>query len=183
MVKRCEWCEKDALYRDYHDKEWGKPVHDERLLFEYLVLESFQSGLSWYTILKKRANFRVAFDNFNYYKIANYSEDKINELLNDKGIVRHQLKIRATIENANQFIKIQKEFESFDKYIWGFTNYKTIDQKLKNISEAIAKNDLSYKIAKDLKKRGFKFLGSTTVYSYLQAIGVYNDHLIYCDFR
>lgn len=183
MKRRCSWCDKDDLYRDYHDTEWGKPIHDDTLLFEYLILESFQSGLSWYTILAKRENFRKAFDEFNYKKIAQYTEDKIEELMNNKGIIRHRQKILAAVNNATAFMKIKEEFGSFDNYIWGFTNDKTIDNQLQSQEETISKNELSDLISKDLKKRGFKFLGSTTVYSFLQAIGVYNDHLMDCDFR
>jgi DNA-3-methyladenine glycosylase I len=179
-VNRCPWCGKDPLYMEYHDKEWGVPVYEDSTLFEFLLLESFQAGLSWITILKKRENFRNAFDNFDYKKIAVYTETKIQELLEDKGIIRNNLKISATVSNAREFMNIQKEFGSFSKYIWGFLDGKPIKNKLENISEAPAKTPLSDIISKDLKKRGFKFMGSTVVYAHMQATGMVNDHLINC---
>ena len=177
---RCAWCEKDDLYRDYHDNEWGNPVYDDDKLFEFLVLETFQAGLSWYTILKKRENFRIAFDAFNYQKIAKYSDDKIQELLQDAGIIRNTLKIKATVTNAIAFIKVQEEFGSFSKYIWGFTNGKPIDTNVKSLKEIPATTPLSDAISKDLKKRGFKFVGSTVVYAHMQATGIVNDHVADC---
>lgn len=183
MKKRCSWCEKDDLYRDYHDKDWGKPIFEDKKLFEYLTLESFQSGLSWYTILKKREHFRTAFDDFSLEKIALYSDEKVEELLQNKGIIRHRLKILATRNNAQKFIEIQKEWGSFSDYIWDFVDGKPIDYQLTDLKNAISKNELSDKVSKDLKQRGFKFLGSTTVYSFLQAVGIVNDHLVDCDFR
>lgn len=177
---RCGWCEKDDLYRDYHDNEWGKPVYDDDKLFEFLVLETFQAGLSWYTILKKRDNFKVAFDNFDYKKIANYSEEKVQELLLDAGIIRNRLKVRGTILNAIAFMEVQKEFGSFSKYFWNFTGGKPIENNRKSLREIPATTPLSDEISKDLKKRGFKFVGSTVVYANMQATGMVNDHVADC---
>lgn len=177
---RCQWCEGDALYQKYHDEEWGKPVDDDKTLFEFLVLESFQAGLSWITILRKREHFRQALDNFNYQKIAQYNEEKIEKLMQNEGIVRHRAKIIATINNAQKFMDIQREYGSFSQYLWGFTEGKIIDNRPKTIRDIPASTPLSEQIAKDLKKRGFKFLGATTIYAYLQAIGVVNDHIINC---
>lgn len=177
---RCAWCEKDDLYRDYHDNEWGNPVYDDDKLFEFLVLETFQAGLSWYTILKKRENFRKAFDHFDYKKVANYNEDKVQELLQDAGIIRNQLKIRATIANAVAFMKVQEEFGSFSKFIWNFTGGKPIQNHFKTLKELPATTPLSDEISKDLKKRGFKFVGSTVVYAQMQATGMVNDHVENC---
>ncbi len=177
---RCGWCEKDDLYRNYHDEEWGKPVYDDETLFEFLVLESFQAGLSWYTILKKRENFRRAFDNFDYNKIANYSDEKLEKLLNNAGIIRNRLKILATINNAQRFQELQKEFGSFSKYIWEFVDGKPIINHPKTLSEVPATTEISDALSKDLKRRGFKFLGSTVMYAYMQATGIVNDHLIDC---
>ncbi|WP_339833352.1 DNA-3-methyladenine glycosylase I [uncultured Flavobacterium sp.] len=177
---RCYWCEKDDLYRDYHDNEWGKPVYDDDNLFEFLILETFQAGLSWYTILAKRENFRKAFDNFDYKKIAQYDDSKIEELLQNVGIIRNKLKVKATISNAIAFMEIQKEFESFSKYIWGFVDGKPIDNKPKTTQEVPATTALSDAISKDLKKRGFKFVGSTVMYAHMQATGMINDHVEDC---
>ncbi|QCX40992.1 DNA-3-methyladenine glycosylase I [Aureibaculum algae] len=177
---RCTWCGNDPLYMAYHDEEWGVPVYDDAKLFEFLVLETFQAGLSWITILKKRENFRVAFDNFDYKKIANYGEDKYESLLQDAGIIRNKLKIRATISNAQAYMEIQKEFGSFSDYIWEFTNGKPIKNKHKSMSDVPATTDLSDKLSKDLKKRGFKFVGSTVIYANMQATGMVNDHVADC---
>ncbi len=177
---RCSWSEKDDLYRNYHDIEWGTPVYDDETLFEFLVLESFQAGLSWYTILVKRENFRVAFDEFNYKKIADYEQDKIDELMMNAGIIRNKLKILATINNAQQFLKIQKEFGSFSKYIWAFVDGNPILNRPKTLKDVPATTEISDLLAKDLKKRGFKFLGSTTVYAFMQATGMVNDHVEDC---
>jgi DNA-3-methyladenine glycosylase I len=177
---RCAWCEKDDLYRDYHDNEWGKPIYDDDTLFEFLILETFQAGLSWYTILKKRNNFRAAFDDFNYKKVAQYNEDKVQELLQNAGIIRNQLKIRGTISNAIAFMKVQEEFGSFSGYIWKFTDGKPIENSRKSLSEVPATTPLSDTISKDLKKRGFKFVGSTVVYAHMQATGMVNDHVEEC---
>ncbi len=177
---RCSWCEKDDLYRKYHDEEWGKPVYDDAKLFEFLILETFQAGLSWYTILCKRENFRKAFHNFDYKTIANYKEEKVQELLLDAGIIRNQLKIRATISNAIAFIKVQEEFGSFSTYIWKFTNGKPLENKRKSLKDVPSTTPLSDEISKDLKKRGFKFVGSTVVYAHMQATGMVNDHVQDC---
>ena len=177
---RCAWCEKDDLYRDYHDNEWGKPVYDDQLLFEFLILETFQAGLSWYTILKKRENFRKAFHHFDYKKVAQYNEAKIQELLQDAGIIRNQLKIRAAVSNAVAFMKVQDEYGSFSNYIWNFTGGKPIHNNIKLMKEIPATTPLSDEISKDLKKRGFKFVGSTVVYAHMQATGMVNDHVVDC---
>ena len=178
--QRCAWCEKDDLYRNYHDNEWGKPVYDDETIFEFLILETFQAGLSWYTVLAKRENFRKAFDNFNLKKIANYSEDKMAELAEDAGIIRNKLKIKATVTNAQAFIKVQEEFGSFSKYIWGFVDGKPIDNQPKILGEVKATTPISDALSKDLKKRGFKFVGSTVMYAHMQATGMVNDHVMDC---
>ena len=179
-VVRCAWCEKDDLYRSYHDEEWGKPIYDDETIFEFLILESFQAGLSWYTILAKRENFRAAFDYFDYQKIAQYSEDKVEELIQNAGIIRNRLKILATINNAQKFMEVQKEFGSFSKYIWGFVNHEPIVNRPKTLKEVPATTEISDALAKDLKKRGFKFMGSTVVYAHMQATGMVNDHVEDC---
>ncbi len=181
--QRCAWCEKDDLYRNYHDNEWGKPVYDDETIFEFLILETFQAGLSWYTVLAKRENFRKAFDNFDLLKVANYSEDKMAELAEDAGIIRNKLKIKATVTNAQAFIKVQKEFGSFSKYIWGFVDGKPIDNQPKTLSEVKATTPISDTLSKDLKKRGFKFVGSTVMYAHMQATGMVNDHVVDCHTR
>ena len=181
--QRCAWCEKDDLYRNYHDNEWGKPVYDDATIFEFLILETFQAGLSWYTVLAKRENFRKAFDNFNLKKIANYSEDKMAELAEDAGIIRNKLKIKATVTNAQAFIKVQEEFGTFSKYIWGFVGGKPIDNQPKTLSEVKATTPISDALSKDLKKRGFKFVGSTVMYAHMQATGMVNDHILECHTR
>ena len=182
-ITRCAWCEKDDLYRKYHDEEWGKPVYDDATIFEFLVLETFQAGLSWYTILSKREHFRKAFDQFDYQKIAKYPEEKLATLLENPGIIRNKLKIKATVTNAQAFIKIQEEFGSFSKYIWGFVDGKPIDNKPKSLSEVPATTAISDALSKDLKKRGFKFTGSTVMYAHMQATGMVNDHITECFIR
>ena len=177
---KCGWCVGDTLYEEYHDREWGVPVRDDATLFEFLVLETFQSGLSWITILRKRENFRKAFDNFDYKKIANYDEAKIKSLLQDAGIIRNKLKIRATVSNAQAFIKIHEEFNSFSNYIWNYVNHKPIKNKLNSYKDAPANTLLSDSISEDLKKRGFKFVGSTVIYAQMQATGMVNDHEMKC---
>ena len=179
---RCVWAkgEKDILY---HDTEWGVPSHDDRYIFEMLILEGFQAGLSWNNILQKRENFREAFDNFDYKKIAEYDATKLSELLKNEGIIRNKLKINSTVTNAKAFMKVQEEFGSFAEYIWNFTDNKRIINKWKELSEVPATSELSDKISKDLKKRGFKFVGSTIIYSFLQAIGIIDDHLISCPYK
>ncbi len=179
-MKRCTWANHSELEKVYHDKEWGVPQHDDLVLFEFLLLEGAQAGLSWLTILKKRENYRQAFDNFDWQKIANYDDNKIKELLNNSGIIRNQLKIKSAINNARQFQKTVDEFGSFDQYIWSFTQYKTIENNWKKHEDIPVKTSLSDTISKDLKQRGFTFVGSIIVYSYLQAIGIVNDHLIDC---
>ena len=179
---RCGWANKDSE-SEYHDNGWGVPSHDDSYMFEMLILEGFQAGLSWITILNKRENFRKAFDNFDYNKIKDYKQDKIDELLKNDGIVKNKLKVNSTVENAKAFIKVQEEFGSFDKYIWGFVNNKQIVNKWKDMKELPAKTELSDKISKDMKKRGFKFVGSTIIYSYLQAVGIIDDHIVTCSFK
>ena len=180
MTERCLWAEFDELGREYHDQEWGVPVHDDRVLFEFLILEGAQAGLNWRTILKKRENYRKAFDNFDYEKIANYGEKKVEQLLQNKGIIRNMLKIQSTITNAKAFLEIKKKFGSFDKYLWRFVNYEPIQNTWKTLKELPVKTELSNKISKDLKKRGFKFVGSTIIYAFMQAVGMVNDHTINC---
>ena len=177
---RCPWCGTDPLYVKYHDEEWGVPIHNDKKLFEFLLLEGFQAGLSWLTILKKRANFRKAFDNFDFDKIANYDKHKINLLLLDAGIIRNQLKINSAVINAKAFIALRKEFGTFDKYIWRFVESKPINNKFKTLKELPARTELSDLISKDLKKHGFNFVGSTIIYAHMQATGMVNDHLINC---
>ena len=179
---RCGWANKDSE-REYHDNEWGVPSHDDSYIFEMLILEGFQAGLSWVTILNKRDNFRKAFDNFDYNKIKDYKQDKIDELLKNDGIIRNKLKVNSTVVNAKAFIRVQEEFGSFEKYIWGFVNNKQIVNKWKDIKELPAKTELSDKISKDMKKRGFKFVGSTIIYSFLQAVGIIDDHIVTCSFK
>lgn len=179
-MNRCPWCGNDELYIKYHDEEWGVPVHDERKHFEFLVLESAQAGLSWITILRKRENYRSAYDGFDPVKVAEYNEHKINELLQNSGIVRNRRKIEASINNAKMFLKIQQEFGSFDNYIWNFVNGAPILNNWDSITETPTTSELSDKVSNDLKSRGFKFLGSTIIYSHLQATGIINDHLKDC---
>ncbi len=177
---RCPWCGTDPTYVRYHDEEWGVPVHNDLKHFEFLVLESAQAGLSWLTVLRKRENYRKAMDGFDPAKIALYDDKKLEELLQNVGIIRNRLKIKATINNAQKFLEIAREYGSFDKYIWSFTNTKSIVNQFTALSELPAKTNLSDQISLDLKKRGFKFVGSTIIYAHLQAIGVVNDHLIDC---
>lgn len=179
-ITRCEWPSKDELMIQYHDEEWGVPVHDDKKHFEYIVLDTFQAGLSWKTILHKRKNFKHAFDNFDYHQIAQYPESKVQSLLQDSGIIRNQLKIRATITNAKAFIEVQKEFGSFDTYVWKFAKGKTIQNHYLTHTEIPATSLQSDALSKDLYKRGFKFVGSTIVYAYMQAAGLVNDHLTDC---
>ena len=180
MKKRCFWATESKLYQEYHDHEWGKPVYDDETLFEFLFLETFQAGLSWITILNKRENFRKAFDNFDYKIIANYGEDKYLKLLQNEGIVRNRLKIRAATTNAKLFMEIQVEFGSFSKFIWDYVGGKPIINQFKSRDEVPTRTELSNRISKDLKKRGFKFVGSTIIYAFMQATGMVNDHTIDC---
>ena len=180
QVNRCGWSEGDALYEAYHDEEWGVPVKDDGVLFEFLVLETFQAGLSWITILRKRENFRSAFDQFDYRKIARYQQPKIEALLQDTGIVRNKLKVNATVSNAKAFMTVQEEFGSFSEYLWAYVDHTPIKNAWTNYKAAPATTPLSDTISKDLKKRGCKFVGSTVIYAFLQAVGVVNDHEVGC---
>ena len=176
----CSWPKGDPLLTKYHDTEWGVPLHNDRKLFEFLILEGFQAGLSWLTILRKRENFRKAFDKFDFNKVANYEQQKIDSLLQDSGIIRNKLKIESAVTNAKAFIGVRKEFGSFNKYIWGFTGGKPIQNEFESLEEIPAKTELSDLISKDLIKRGFKFVGSTIVYAHMQATGMVNDHITSC---
>jgi len=178
--KRCSWPTKEKILIKYHDKEWGVPLHNDKKLFEFLILEGFQAGLSWLTIMKKRENFRKAFDKFDFNKVAKYDKRKINSLLKDAGIIRNKLKIEGAITNAKAFIQVRKEFRTFDKYIWSFVNGKPINNKFKSLGKLPARTELSDKISEDLKARGFKFVGSTIVYAHMQATGMVNDHTTNC---
>jgi DNA-3-methyladenine glycosylase I len=179
-LKRCEWCLKDPLYIKYHDKEWGVPVHNDKKLYEFLVLEGFQAGLSWLTILRKRENFKKAFDLFNFNSVAEYNKRKVESLMNDAGIIRNRMKIEAAVSNAKHFLEVRDEFGTFDKYIWSFTGYKPVKNKFKEMRDLPAKTDLSDRISKDLKERGFKFVGTTIIYAHMQATGMVNDHVKGC---
>jgi DNA-3-methyladenine glycosylase I len=180
-IIRCPWVDlAKPEYVDYHDREWGVPVHEDRLLFEFLSLEAFQAGLSWYTILRKRSSFRAAFDGFDPEMIAGYGETKVQELLGDSGIVRNRAKILAVINNAKRFIQVQEQFGSFDKYIWGFIDYRPIVNTLRELEEYPARSEDSERISKDLNKRGFRFVGPTVCYAHMQATGMVNDHAVYC---
>ena len=177
---RCQWCVGNTIYEKYHDEEWGVAVYDDQRLFELLILETFQAGLSWIIILNKREHFRQGFDHFDYRKIAQYEEIKIQELMQNPGIVRHQLKIRSTVSNANAFMKVQEEFGSFSNYIWRYTNGIPIVNHPKSVKDIASTSTLSDSISKDLKKRGFKFVGSTVIYAYMQAVGIVEEHVENC---
>jgi DNA-3-methyladenine glycosylase I len=179
-MKRCDWCLKNDLYIEYHDTEWGVPVHDDRLLFEFLLLEGVQAGLSWLTVLRKRENYRLAYDNFDPVKVAAYDDAKMQELLQNEGIIRNRLKVAASVNNAKRFLEVQQEFGSFDKYIWSFVDFKPIVNHFESLAELPARTELSDQISKDMKKRGFKFVGSTIIYAHMQATGMINDHLVSC---
>jgi DNA-3-methyladenine glycosylase I len=179
-MKRCPWCEINELYIKYHDEEWGVPVHDDKKHFEFLILEGVQAGLSWLTILKKRDNYRKTYDNFDPVKIATYDEKKIDKLMKNPGIIKNLRKIEASINNAKRFLEVQEEFGSFDNYIWSFVNNKPVINSWKKDSEIPSKTELSDKISNDLKKKGFKFVGSTIIYAHMQAIGIVNDHIVNC---
>lgn len=178
-MERCGWA-KNELNIPYHDTEWGVPLHDDRALFEFLILEGAQAGLSWDTILRKRDNYREAFDNFDPVIVSQYDEEKCGELLLNEGIIRNRLKIKSAVENAKAFTRVQEEFGSFDKYIWGFVGGKPLDNKLKGMGDVPAKTEISDAMSKDLKKRGFNFVGSTIMYAFMQATGMVNDHLVTC---
>src|SRR3990172_1302359 len=180
MKKRCAWVTSDPLYIEYHDKEWGKPVHDDRLLLEFLILEGAQAGLSWLTILKKREHYRCVFDNFNAEKIARYNAKKVQALLADPGIVRNRLKIAAAIQNAQAFLAVQQEFDSFDHYIWQFVGAKPRENRWKTLKDIPASTAESVLMSKDLVQRGFKFVGPTICYAFMQATGMVNDHTVDC---
>ena len=180
MKNRCEWAQKSEIYSNYHDDEWGKPLHNDQKLFEFLILEGMQAGLSWITILKKRDAFRSAYENFDVQKVASFDKQKVEELMLDAGIIRNRMKIEASITNARHFLEIVEEFGSFDHYIWGFVDHKPIINRWTRLSEIPAKTELSDRISADLKRRGFKFVGSTVVYSHMQATGMVNDHLVTC---
>ena len=180
MLIRCEWCLKDDLYLHYHDVEWGVPVHDEQKLFEFLILEGAQAGLSWLTILRKREAYLEAFDEFDPQKIAYYGQEKTTKLLNNEGIIRNRLKIEAAVKNAQAFLMVQDKWGSFDRYIWNFVDGQTIHNKFNTLKEIPAETELSRTISKDMKKLGFSFVGPTIIYSHMQATGMVNDHLISC---
>jgi DNA-3-methyladenine glycosylase I len=179
-ITRCAWAEGDPLYKEYHDREWGVPLHDDRMLFEFLELDGMQAGLSWLTILKKRENFRKTFDQFDPEKIARYGPKKIQQLLSDKGIIRNRLKIEAAVKNARAFLDIQEKADSFDSYIWSFVGHKTIQNSFRDISEIPAKTPESDSMSRDLTKRGFTFVGPTICYAFMQAAGMVNDHVVQC---
>ena len=178
--KRCEWSGQDPLYIAYHDEDWGVPVHDDRLLFEMLILEGAQAGLSWITILKRRAGYKAVFDNFDVQKVARYDEIKQKELLSDSRIIRNRLKVSSAIRNARAFITVQEEFGSFDRYLWQYVSSEPIQNKWQSLSELPAETPLSNTLSKDLKKRGFNFVGPTMCYAYMQSVGLVNDHVVGC---
>lgn len=180
MDNRCEWAQKNEIMARYHDDEWGKPLHDDQKLFEFLILEGMQAGLSWLTILRKREAFRLAYEDFNVRKVALFDEQKVEELMQNPGIIRNRMKIEASINNAKRFLEVVEEFGSFDSYIWKFVDNQPIVNKWKKLSELPAKTELSDQISDDLRRRGFKFVGSTIVYSHLQATGMVNDHQVHC---
>ena len=179
-MKRCVWCEGDPLYIKYHDKEWGVPLHTDKKLFEFLILEGAQAGLSWITVLKKRSAYREAFDKFDFNIVASYKEAKIQSLLKNPGIIRNKLKVRAAVKNAQAFIKVREEYGTFNKYIWQFTDHKTIQNRWRTLKEIPANTPESDVMSKDLKKRGFTFVGTTICYAFMQAIGMVNDHTVGC---
>lgn len=179
-VFRCPWCLKFEQYINYHDEEWGVPVHDDRVHFEFLILEGAQAGLSWATVLKKREGYRKNFADFDPVKVARFTEKKVHKILQDPGIIRNKLKVHATVNNAKRFLEVQKEFGSFDKYIWGFVNHKPIVNRWKTLKQLPATTKESDALSKDLSKRGFKFVGSTVIYAHMQACGLVNDHLVDC---
>jgi DNA-3-methyladenine glycosylase I len=179
-LERCPWCGEDPLYQHYHDNEWGVPLHDDRALFEFLTLEGAQAGLSWITILRKRDNYRAAFDNFDAAKVARYTARKVEKLLQDPGIVRNRLKVESTISNARAFLETQAAFGSFDRYLWDFVDGQPIVNRFTSLKQVPASTPLAEKLSKDLKKRGFRFVGPTIVYAHMQATGMVNDHLVGC---
>jgi len=180
MKQRCDWCLKNDLYIHYHDTEWGVPEHDDRVLFEFLILEGVQAGLSWLTILRKRENYRHAYDGFDPELVARYDEAGMNDLLQNTGLIRNKLKISASVNNAKRFLEVQKEFGSFDHYMWSFIDFKPVVNYWETLKEVPATSPISDQISKDMKKRGFNFVGSTIIYSHMQATGMVNDHLVSC---
>jgi len=180
MKRRCEWVGSDPLYTDYHDHEWGVPVHEDRRLFEMLILEGAQAGLSWITILKKREAYRQAFENFDPRKVSEFSEARVRQLLKNSGIIRNRLKIQATVQNAQAFLRVADEFKSFDQYIWQFVGHRPIQNHWKRQQDIPAQTPESDAMTKDLKKRGFKFVGSTICYAFMQSVGMVNDHILDC---
>ena len=179
-MKRCDWCTSNELMQKYHDEEWGLPVHDDKKHFEFLVLEAAQAGLNWLIVLKKRENYKKAFANYDLNKISKLNKKDIEKMMNNPGIIRNRLKIESAISNVIPFKKVQKEFGSFDKYLWSFVKNKALKNKFSSIKELPAKTELSDKVSNDLKKRGFRFVGSTVIYAHLQAVGIVNDHLTSC---
>jgi len=179
-LERCPWAGTDPLYISYHDEEWGVPVHDDRTHFEFLVLESAQAGLSWLTILRRRENYRIAYEGFDPCRVSRFGEEKIAELLNNRGIIRNRKKIESSVQNARCFVELQKEFGSFDAYLWAFVDGKPVVNSWESLSQIPSQTGLSDRITEDLKRRGFRFIGSTILYSHLQAVGVVNDHLVHC---
>jgi len=180
MENRCEWASKNELMARYHDEEWGRPLHDDQKLFEFLIMEGMQAGLSWLTILKKREAFRIAFDDFDAQKVSRYDQQKVNELMSNPAIIRNKLKIEASITNAKCFLQVVAEFGSFNSYIWSFVNNQPIVNRFEKLSDIPAKTELSDLISDDLRRRGFKFVGSTIIYAHMQATGMVNDHLVNC---
>lgn len=178
--KRCAWAGNDPVYHRYHDKEWGVPLHNDKKLFEFLILEGMQAGLSWITILKKRDAFRKAFDNFDYNKVANYNKAKTEKLMQDAGIIRNRLKINGAVKNAQAYLRVREEFGTFNKYLWSFVDFTPIQNSRKSLKDVPAKTELAEKLSKDLKKRGFTFVGPTIVYAMMQATGMVNDHTTDC---
>ncbi len=179
-TSRCPWCDEDSLYMEYHDNEWGVPVHNDQTLFEFIILEGAQAGLSWITILRKRENYRKALDNFNIQSIAQYSENDLQRLMNDSGIVRNRLKVESCVKNAHGALKIIEQFGSLDAYFWGFVNNKPIKNSPKHMQDVPVSTEISDALSKDLKKRGFNFVGSTIMYAFMQAVGMVDDHLLSC---
>lgn len=180
MENRCSWAQKNELMAKYHDEEWGKPLHDDQYLFEFLILEGMQAGLSWQTVLNKREEFRKAYEGFDVVKVANYTQEKIDELMSNPGIIRNKLKIEASINNAKHFLEVVAEFGSFDRYIWSFVNHQPILNHWVQLSELPVRTEISDQLSGDLKRRGFKFVGSTIIYAHMQATGMVNDHLVHC---
>jgi DNA-3-methyladenine glycosylase I len=179
-MERCPWAGTDPLYISYHDEEWGVPIHDDRTHFEFLVLESAQAGLSWLTILRRRENYRIAYEGFDPFRVSRFGPEKITELLGNRGIIRNRKKIESSVQNAHRFVELQKEFGSFDAYLWAFVDGRPVVNSWESLAQIPSQTGLSDRITEDLKRRGFRFIGSTILYSHLQAVGVVNDHLVQC---